>query len=188
MKVALLVGHSRYINGVQDGGAIAWNGISEHAFNFTLVNHVADKLESMGIDHMILSEYQGQGYGAAMGWMAQQVDNAGCNIGIEFHFNDAGPSARGHEVLYCAGSTRGAKLAGFLNSRLAATFDTQDRGITPIDSSGRGWAALSMPKAVMAIMEPFFGSNQQDWEAVADHLDDLAQAVAEAIKIFAHEG
>ncbi len=185
MKAALCVGHSRVINHSKDGGAIAFNGISEWDFNNALVNHIADKLDAMGIDHMILNAYQGDGYGSAMQWMAEQVDHAGCDIGIEFHFNDADASASGHEVLYCASSTRGARLAGFLNAKLGSTFGTKDRGITPIDSTGRGWAALSLPKAVMCILEPFFGSNESDWNTVAGNVDALAQAIAYGIQDYA---
>ena len=116
--------------------------------------------------------------------MADQIDAAGCIAGIEMHFNSAEALAHGHEVLFCSGSVRGEAFAKFLEATLSAHFNTPARGAHPLTSADRGYAAVQKPRAVMIISEPFFGSSQEDWEAMAARIDELADAFVEAIMNF----
>ena len=181
-KVALAIGHSRTINGHLDGGAETWDGHSnEWRFNCDLAGRIQGKLAVLGVEAPIFNHYQGDGYGQAMQWMADQIDVAGCIAGIEMHFNSAEALAHGHEVLFCSGSVRGEAFAKFLEASLSAHFNTPARGAHPLTSEDRGYAAVQKPRAVMIISEPFFGSSQEDWEAMAARIDELADAFVEAI-------
>jgi len=183
MKVALCVGHSRTVNGHLDGGAVSWDGHeNEWTFNNDLVLEISARLEAVGIGSLVLNRYQGDGYEAAMAWVAAQIKDAGCDLAGEFHFNDAEPAAHGHEVLCCRGSVKGNAAATFIDRRIGAVFGNPDRGVEELGPDDRGYAFVFLPDCPAFISEPGFGSNPGDWEWMVAHIDDLAQAVADAIQ------
>lgn len=180
--ISLCVGHSRTINGHLDGGAESWdNHQNEWQFNDDLVRRVRDKLTPLGIPSLIFNRYQGTDYVSSMSWLAGKIKSAGCTAAIEFHFNSAGPLAHGHEVHYHTGSVKGQSLAAHLESSLSAHFTNPARGAHPLTSADRGWAFVHLTPCPAVIIEPFFGSSQQDWTAIAANPDHLATAIADAI-------
>jgi len=186
MKFALCVGHSRSIHGQPDGGAVSWDGHeNEWTFNNDLALLVADKLSARGLESFILNRYDGDSYPAAMAWMAKQIDAAGCNAGIELHFNDAEPPAHGHEVLCCQGSVKGKIFGAFIDQRTNANFGNADRGVHELGPDDRGYAAVHDPAAVMLIYEPGFGSNREDWAMMTSRADDIAESIAEGCQDYA---
>lgn len=181
-KIALCVGHSRTIGTHRDGGAVSWDGkTNEWTFNSHLVLRVQSRLAMLGVDSLVFQTYPGNGYTASMRALAKRIDDSRCTHGVEFHFNSAGPLAHGHEVLYFAGSVKGAKLATQTNNQLTVHFNTPNRGVKGLTLGDKGGGYLFETRVPAIIVEPFFGSSASDWNAMALHIEPLAEALAQGI-------
>ena len=79
------------------------------------------------------------------GYTQRQADTATKTTSYEYvfelHFNAATPAAEGCEALFYTGNTRGAKS---------------------LNASDRGFGFVSKQKPTALILEPFFGSNEDD--------------------------
>ena len=64
---------------------------------------------------------------------------------------------------------------------------TKNRGTKAIKSGDRGGLMLKTPSQPCCILEPFFGSNWQDWITFADQEGTLSQAIALGIKEWSDE-
>ncbi len=185
-QVALCVGHSRTVGNTIEGGATAWdNHENEWHFNCRLVALVQAELKQHKIASVIYSLYRGATYFEAQKWLAEQIKQSGCNSAIEFHFNSAGPLAHGHEVLCWHNSVKGLKLAKIEEEELKHHFNTPARGVKQITSkSERGAPFLYLTHCPAIILEPFFGSSQEDWKAVAEKEVTLAEVIAGGIEVY----
>ncbi len=185
MKLALCVGHSRKINGRTEGGAVSVAGVNEWAYNSELARLILDHLSEMGIEAFIVSEYQGNGYTAAQKWLASYIKSRGATVAVEAHFNSSdNPSATGHETLFWASSVKGRQLAKDVDSAMLEMFpDFKQRGIKPKGSGDRGAEFLKLTSCPSIILEPFFGSNPEDWAEIAvKGKQNLALAIATGLK------
>ena len=189
-KIALCIGHSRFIKGRRDGGSVSVGGVSEWSWNCDLATRVMQDLRLMGIESTIISVYQGSGYEGAMSALASRLRELGVRAAIEFHFNCADASARGHEWLHWCASPNGLRLAALLDAGMDAMFpEIPSRGlkarIKPRNASeaedNRGWQFLAYTHCPAVIAEPFFGSNVKDWTTANERKDDLAKVYADAI-------
>ena len=178
MKVAICVGHSRS----GDSGAVSVGDVSEWHFNRPIAQSLKGLLTSKGFDVLYLDQYQGSGYSSSMSWVADQINEFGADIAVELHFNAATASARGFEYLYWSTSTKGMRLArAFHNAHEDEFPNCVSRGIKPKTYADRGSGFLSKPRAVSCILEPFFGSNNEEWELYSKSKNRLAIVYANAI-------
>lgn len=176
--VALCVGHSRS----GDDGAVSVSGESEWQFNDGLADMVALELEKLGIPSFKENAYQGSGYGAAMRWVAADVEIRHASLAVELHFNAANGAARGHEWLYWHSSKKSAHLANCLSSEFAEEFPEIPVRKPKAKSSGdRGAEFLRLTHCPAVICEPGFGDNPEDWRIMTDRKPDMARAIAAGI-------
>ena len=181
--VGICVGHSRE----KDLGARSISGVPEWTFNVRVAVHIRRLLLRYGIESIIYDEYHGQGYTAAMTWLAHTLKADGVELAIELHFNAATESAAGCEMLYYQGSAPGKRLASCLQKEVLSAYTTKDRGIKPVKRFSRGGAFLVKTKCPAVICEPFFGTNERDWEIFSQTRTVLAKAYARGIKTFLSE-
>ena len=179
-KVALCLGHGRS----GDEGNVGAGGVSEEDFNLPLIQIVANLLRAQGVDVVIISYYQGNGYTAAMVWLAQELERLGVTLALEFHFNAYDKTVSGHEVCHWKGSKRGIVAAKFVNDSYTEHFPSlPNRGLKPKSPQDRGALFLSLTHCPAVILEPFFGDNPKEWGKMsrADSVIHLADANAQGI-------
>lgn len=175
MKLAICVGHSR----PGDNGAYSVGGVSEWDYHKVTAIHVQRFLTGLGISSSVVSHYEGRTYLGAMSWLAAHLKRIRCTHAIELHFNAADPTAHGAEWLHWHSSSGGLQLAMSQRAQFIKDFpEMRDRGLKPISSRSRGSAFLKKTHCPAVIAEPFFGSNDQDWQRFADRQEDLAESVA----------
>jgi N-acetylmuramoyl-L-alanine amidase len=176
--IGLCIGHSRR----GDSGATNTRGVSEHRFNSAVGSMTREILQDSGYKVHLVSQYEGNGYTSAMGWVSGHLAKLGVTVAAELHFNSAGPTANGHEWLYWHRSPRGQKLASFFNQSFKEAFpDARVRGIKSRDHTDRGSLFLRLTRCPAVILEPFFGSNPEETEYYSDRMPALALAYAKAL-------
>lgn len=178
--VALCLGHGR--DG--DEGNVGAGGVSEEDFNLPVLHAVAHSLRDEGVKVVTITHYQGNGYTAAMLWLAEELKRIGATAAVEFHFNAFNRQAHGHEVCHWHRSTRGVKLAEFVNGGFSKCLPSIfDRGLKPKTISDRGSLFLSRPHCPCAIAEPFFGDNPREWATMsrADSIEHLVEGYVTGI-------
>ena len=180
-KVGIYVGHSRS----GDKGAQSVGGVSEWDWNSKVAHMLKGKLDDAGIDCYVVDHYEGGTYGAAMTWVSADATSQGATLAIELHFNAASPSAKGFEYLYWHTSTKGQKLAdAFIEAQKALNTPAPSRGAKPADGGDRGSGFLSKTPCPAIICEPFFGSNQDEWNYWSNRPSVLANVYCKAIKSY----
>jgi len=178
--VALCVGHSRQ----GDNGAVAVGGVTEFRFNSALAPRISQILSGKGIQGIVIDEYEGSTYGAAMTWLASELREFDVALAIELHFNAAHSDAMGYEYLHHAASAKGKRLAQCLHDAHKRNFpSSRSRGIKS-PPSGRGDAFLKRTHCPAVICEPFFGSNSSEWEFYRDRREELPRMYAEGLEAF----
>ena len=176
--IALCVGHSRQ----GDSGAASVDGTTEWDYNCDLAEKIASKTRQ---DVRVYNAYEGRGYTSAMRWLAKKLKKDGAEFAIELHFNAAGASATGHEWLYWDTSEKGRRLARSLRDSMEDAFPQfTSRGIKARGKGSRGASFLRLPHCPAVIAEPFFGTNQDDWQLAKDHRDGLATAITGGIVLY----
>lgn len=176
--VAICVGHSRH----GDNGAVSVTGVSEHAYNCELARMTSSILTSRGIPTVVIDDYEGLGYGAAMRWLAGRLRALDVAFAAELHFNAAGPTATGHEFLHWHSSKHGKQLAAAFSEAMHALVpEIPSRGLKPIDRSARGSEFLRLTHCPAIICEPGFGSNPRDWKVLTARKQAIAEAYARAL-------
>lgn len=180
--IALCCGHSRLTgNGYAEGGAVSVGGVSEWAYNSDLAPRIKHYLAREGVQSIIYNRYEGSGYGSAMSWLANQLQEDEVTAAIELHFNSAGPSATGHEWLHYKTSSKGKALATSLDSVFDQAFPAlKSRGVFP-PTNGRGEDFLKKTHCPAVIAEPFFGSNDNDWWIAKSQKELIALTIANGI-------
>tara|TARA_R100001510_G_C7656990_1_gene217890 strand:- start:23666 stop:24220 length:555 start_codon:yes stop_codon:yes gene_type:complete len=176
--IALCVGHSR----PNDSGASSVTGVTEWDYNSELAEMVADKLKEKT---KVYSTYKGNGYVSAMRWLARKLDEDRVDTAIEFHFNAATPKATGHEWLYWHSSDQGRLLSRALRDSFEDHFpQLASRGIKPRNKGSRGAMFLRTTSMPACIIEPFFGTNKEDWDLAVNHKLGIAEAISSGLKLY----
>lgn len=186
--VILAIGHSRIVNNRVEGGAVSVGGISEHAYWSDVAPMVEKYLEDVRQPVQIIDSYQGAGYTEAMIWLGNQCRSLNALCVVELHFNSASPSANGHEWPYWQKSMRSLSLASALDCAFNEEFSgrIRARGVKPRikpstaaeRANNRGWQFTYYTPCPAVIAEPFFGSNESDWEIAVEHKQRVAAAIA----------
>lgn len=181
-NLVLAVGHSRE----NDHGAVGYdNETYEWHYNSKLAYLIADYLPRH-IKTTIINHYEGDTYTESMEWLTDAVDPLNADLVCELHFNSYNePSVNGYEMLYWYNSKKGQKAANTLIESMRQDFpDRTCRGSKAITHGERGAGFLSGPKAPCVILEPFFGSNPQEWMLFSElEQKSLAKTLARGIAI-----
>lgn len=168
---AIVVGHTQ-----DSKGACSDFGIPcEWDYN----KQVAEKLAD--IADIYTHKTYANGYTSMVKETASRLNVNNYKIVVYLHYNSAGATATGCEVLYYGKSTKGPVLAKALNDLISTRMGQRNRGIKPLDSSDRGYGEVFYPKAPAIIVEPFFGSNVAD---VAKFSNCGIQKYADVIREF----
>lgn len=182
MKIALCIGHSRWICDRRDGGAVSLGGISEWDYWVRNVPHLERVLEDAGHCTHVWDNYRGSGYSTAMRWLAGEIRGEACDLAVELHFNSAHGSAHGAEWLHWHTSDSGLVLASAVRHQFAQDFpESRDRGIKKIARGNRGDMFLRLTHCPALIAEPFFGSNRADWLMGDQRAQDVAESIGRGI-------
>jgi len=182
--LVLAVGHSREL----DAGAVAYDGETyEWHYNTTLSQKIADYLPKH-INTTIINHYEGDSYTESMRWLKKTVDPLNADLVCELHFNSfSNPNVNGHEMLYWNSSSKGLIAASNINDAMNEDFpENTDRGVKKVTHGERGAGFLYGPKAPCVIIEPFFGSNPDEWKAFGETettFNALAKTLARGISI-----
>ncbi len=186
MKIGLCIGHSRYINGKRDGGAVSVGNVNEWTYNKDLANLVAARLHPK-YDVVIISSYEGSGYTTAQQWLAKHLKELKVDVALELHFNAAdAPAAHGSEWLHYHSSVKGRYLAEcFKGAFKRHVPELTPRGIKGLSAGDRGNEFVKLTPMPSLILEPFFGSSESDWKVATEKKNQIVDAYAEALTKYA---
>ena len=181
--LVLAVGHSRE----NDLGALGADGEAyEWHYNSKLAYKIATALP-MHIKTTVINHYEGDTYSESMRWLKGKVDPLHADLVCELHFNSSiNPKANGYEMLHWHSSKKGREAADNLIDAMSKGYpDRTNRGAKGVAKGGRGAGFLKGPKAPCVILEPFFGSNNPEWEFFISEegTDTLAKTLAKGIAI-----
>lgn len=175
MKIALVIGHRK---GSQ--GAYGNCGISEWKFNNKLVKEILAHPLVKGCDNEFEVFYRtdgGSGYTSRMKELHSRIDKWGARVSLSFHFNAASnPKVNGHEVLYH--SSHGEYYAELLNNQFNYFLHNKDRGTKYVSKGQRGGGFLARGKSYCILAEPFFSSNQCEYNVSGKYRENLVLAYA----------
>lgn len=161
MKIALLIGHRKSAQGVR-----SVKRISEYAYWYTylhaIVHHFPKKHEYRVFERL---DSDGLGYRERMQNVGKRADAWGADLIVSHHFNGSiSPKAEGHEVL-CSRSSRSKRYAQMMSDSFADAQFGINRGVKVIenDPNVRGSGFLYKTPMPAILVEPFFGTNHEDW-------------------------
>ena len=181
MKIGIFVGHSRR----GDQGAVSIGGVSEFVFNLPVAENLRAELTARGIASEVVHWYGGNSYGAAMSWVGKKCREAGFTAAIELHFNAASAQANGHEFLFFHTSAKAHRLAAaFAESfqhRFPFSRPRAQSGLLRRSAADRGTLFLRRTPCPAVILEPFFGSNPEEWDYFSANKKLLAISYADAL-------
>lgn len=156
-KAAIVVGHTEESPGAKS----PFNISAEWDTNFGIATELVmrDKAE------LYLYDSYEQGYTNMVKRNAKELNGGGHKLGLELHYNAATPSAHGSEAVYYHD-----KHEDFSEKKIAEFYcegmhklGFRNRGPKPLKDAGdRGYAATFYPKMDFLILEPFFGTNEDD--------------------------
>jgi N-acetylmuramoyl-L-alanine amidase len=138
-KIALVVGHRK-----SAPGAYGDMGIPEWSFWNDAVKEIMNRAMGANADIRVFHRQEhGTGYTQRMKELHREIDAWGADISVSLHFNaSSNAAANGHEVLFCAISSRGRKYAELMNEKFNKYLDNKDRGIKPKAKKDRGGGFL----------------------------------------------
>lgn len=176
-KVAVVVGHtagskgakSPYLPDEYDFNLEVANKLKKHNCNYDVYTH---RTYSVGYYNM---------------WKetANKINSKDYDLVIELHYNAASPKAHGTETLYYFNSKKGKAYAQIFSETISEDFGTKLRGIQGakplVNKNDRGFYAVYLPKPPALIVEPFFGSNEEESVLFKD-TDKYAESLHKAIQ------
>jgi len=184
-RVLLCIGHSRKTNGKRDGGAVSVGGVQEWSYNLDLASRIQPVLESRGHTVEVVSDYGEANYAQAAQFASGRAVAFKADVCLELHFNAAGEAAKGHEWLVVRGDDRALALAASINRQFCTILpELRQRGVKQIGPKDRGYGFLRAMPCPIVICEPFFGSNEADWQVAVDRKRMIAFAIAEGVDQF----
>ena len=167
--VAIIIGHTEKSQGA----------LSEH-FNqreWSFYNDVVPLLHK--VDVYRHNKNIG-GYTARIKNTSTKLNKKDYKLIIACHFNSATPQANGCETLYYFNSKKGKYYAEKFTELIVDRFCLKDRGIKAlVNKNDRGFAITYYLKAPVILIEPFFGSNDNDCKLIGS-----SKNLAEAINLF----
>lgn len=173
--VAIDPGHGGVDNGSNVGK------VYEQEINLEIALRLADKLEDMGIDTLLLREDNDTGL--SLEERVKKAENAGADIYVSIHqnfYDGKDTSVSGMETWYCGELADSRRLAELIHNEVAERTGANDRGLIESDDLYVVREA-SMPSC---LIETGFLSNQKEREALLTekYQEKIAEGIAEGIR------
>lgn len=177
-KICLVIGHS-----ASDGGAHnSTLNLSEYDYNQKFASLLAERLHKLDVLPVIIYRHTYSG-------MIADVNATKADFAIELHCNAvSNADIQGAETLYWHKSKASKALAKVIQGVTCHLLNENNRGIKPIDSTGRGGQFLSDTSMPAVIVEPFFLSNTNSLHLALTLREQLAQELAIAIANHVNQG
>lgn len=156
-KVAVVVGHTEFRQGAVS--PFKDRLPSEWRFN----SEIAEGLRSPEVD-IYYYDPKIIGYKARVDKLAEEINKKDYEAVIELHYNASGiPQANGVEALYYLDNEVGKKLAAQYCKEFSELYGIKDRGGKALyNKKQRGFYFHQKMKTTTLILEPFFGTNEED--------------------------
>ena len=168
MKVAIVVGHSKY----SPGACNTTYDACEYQYN---AEFAEDLKKLLNIDCVVI-------YRDTLMTLPSVINQENPDFIISLHCNAYNTVASGCETLYWHKSKHGKIAATILQEKIIFALYNKNRGIKPKTSEDRGGFLLRYTNAPCIIAEPFFIDNDIDFANAQMHRDSLLFAFKEAIK------
>ena len=156
-KVAVVIGHHEK----QKGALSKYFGLREFDFYSEVVKHI-DNVDVFTHDSNI------SGYKTRIKNTAKKLNDY--DLVIELHFNSFGDnSVGGCETLYYCKSVKGEQYAKTFSKYVhdATNIQLRNNGIKALSNiNDRGFASVYYPLPPTILIEPFFGSNNDDCKKI----------------------
>ena len=182
MKTAIIIGHTK----IRQGATSAHLSVpTEWRFN----QLIAEKLQSVAT--VFYYDSYNAGYTAMVKRMATRINAEKFDLVLELHFN-ASPekSANGAEALYYFKNESAKELGKHFCELMHQKLGIKNRGVKALyGKHQRGFAAVYYPEATTLILEPFFGSNQNDCAKInaPGAINTYVTIIKEIIKTYRHD-
>lgn len=172
--VAIVVGHSS-----KSQGAVSVDRTTEFAYNEPIALALVDRLRCRGVQGVVVYRGLPNDYTN----LPFKINDTKARIGVELHFNSvANTAVQGAEMLHWHTSPKSRRLASLLLDETIPALGVKSRGLVAIKSTkDRGGCALYYTKMPFVMVEPFFGSNADDWRKAVERKDRLIEGYAEAL-------
>ena len=159
MRIAFVIGHHK-----KSKGALSkYFGLREWDFYNEVINHLG-KVTVFYHDENI------SGYTTRIKNTASKINKINFDLVIELHFNSAvHPSANGCETLYYYRSQKSRDYANTFSQIVTQETGIKSRngGLKALTNRhDRGFASVYYTKAPTILIEPFFGSNENDCKKI----------------------
>lgn len=159
MRIAYLIGHHE-----KDKGALSkYFGLREWDFYKKVI-------ESMGCVNIFFHDSNISGYTSRIKNTASKINKVDFDLVIELHFNSAVHySANGCETLYYYRSEKSKNYAKLFSKVVTEETGIKSRngGLKALTNrKDRGFASVYYTKAPTILIEPFFGSNEEDCKKI----------------------
>lgn len=177
-KIALIIGHNKKAQGAYSK---ALQGTEWQYYNRFV--EVLKRLEPEMFD--VYRREPDKTYGTEMRKVLKNINDSGENypLIVELHFNSAGESSiNGTEVLAYKDSKVGIPIGFAFIDTICKEYKTKNRGIKAVtDENDRGGYGIMNSKEPYILIEPFFGSNEEEAKKFKD-VEKFAKIFIDFIK------
>lgn len=179
-RVAVVVGHDSKSPGAM---ALMPIGCNEYMFNVMLSRSITDWFDRL-VDHNLSAHvFFRDKLGLEKTYEELKLWNP--DYCIELHFNShSDKSIRGTETLCVEHNRDFAEAIQSAMCKALGRSTKTNRGVKIVSHGDRGHVSVSSLECPSALIEPFFGSNQEDCNLVDDRKESLAMSLVEAIRNF----
>lgn len=174
MKVAIVVGHHEKSKGAYSD----YFGMNEYDF----YSRVASLLSDVTI---FKHDSSISGYTSRIKNTANRINQSDFDLVIELHFNSfSNPSANGCEALFYYKSAAGKLAAEKFSQKVneCTGIPLRNNGLKPLTKGDRGFASVYYTKAPTILIEPFFGSNEEDCKMIGS-VENMAQIITDFLNL-----
>lgn len=173
MEYAIVVGHTQF----RPGACSPYSLPCEWEYN----RQIAKELECIA-DVYFYDSYN-FGYKEMCKRNANRMNKKDYKLIIELHYNAASPSANGAEALYYFRNQKAKKLCEKFSRLMTKNFGIKNRGAKAlVNKYDRGFWAVYFPYAPTILLEPFFGTNQNDVAKMGSNIMPYVDTIKQLIK------
>jgi len=158
MNIAFVLGHHSRSKGAFSSYLFA----NEFDFYTDVIEHLECKIGKLNIFY---HNPDISGYTKRIKETASKLNKVNFDLVIELHFNAATPQANGCETLYYFNSKKSKNFAHIFTDTVCDITGIKSRngGVKAlVNKKDRGFASVYYPKAPTILIEPFFGTNDDD--------------------------
>jgi len=154
MRIAFVIGHHERAKGAVSPHL----KVSEWDFYKEVLTYIQEA-------NVFLHDHNISGYTSRIKNTASKLNKVDFDLVVELHFNAATPQANGCETLYYFNSTKGKYYAKIFSDIVHnwTGIKLRNNGLKAlVNKNDRGFASVYYPKAPTILIEPFFGTNEND--------------------------